>query len=87
MTDIVKVVTDGDLQTVQLPNQYHIDADEMEISRIGDMLVLKPRGSGNWQRLNQILNDFDQESFDDCFPGGREQPTQQERPELDDLLG
>lgn len=56
-------------------------------SRIGDTLILKPSRSGSWQRLNQILKDFDQERFHDCFPEDREQPLQQERLDLDDLLG
>jgi len=87
MADIAKVVTNDGGQVVQLPDQYRIDADEVEISRVGDTLILKPRSAGDWQRLGRGLEAFDEARFDDCFPAGREQPRQQERPDLDDLLG
>lgn len=86
MADIAKVVTTGDAQAVQLPEQYRIDADEVEISRVGDTLMLRPRVARSWKKLAEVLAGFDRARFDDCFGRGREQPLPQERPDLDDLF-
>ena len=61
-------------------------ADEIDITREGDALVLRPNSPGSWANLLAATEGFDQERFDDLFPHSRQQPDDQIRPDLDDLL-
>jgi antitoxin VapB len=86
MADIAKVFMSGRSQAVRLPKKYRFDCDEVEVSQEGDALVLRPR-TKPWANLTAVLESFDAARFEGCFPQGREQPKEQERPALDDLLG
>ena len=87
MTDIAKVFMAGRSQAVRLPDAYRIDADEVEISRDGDTLILRPRKPKAWARLTAAVGAFDEARFHDCFPEGREQPDDPDWPDLDVLPG
>jgi hypothetical protein len=39
-----------------------------------------------WADLEAALEAFDADQFAECFPNGREQPADQERPELDEIF-
>ena len=86
MGDIAKVFMSGRSQAVRLPKKYRVDADEVEIAREGDTLILRPRTRPSWSRLLQALESFDLERFAECFPEGRDQPTEQDRPGLDFVM-
>jgi antitoxin VapB len=58
---IAKVFKSGNSQAVRLPKNYRVDADEVVINRIGDLLVLSPKGQ-LWdffsEGIEQIGDDF-----------------------------
>lgn len=87
MTEIAKVFMSGRSQAVRLPRSHRFDCAEVEITRDGDALILRPRRPEAWANLAEALRGFDAEQFDDCFGQGREQPDSRERPALADLLG
>lgn len=72
---------------MRLPRSHRFDCAEVEITRDGDALILRPRRPEAWANLTEALRGFDAERFDNCFGQGREQPKSRERPELEDLLG
>ena len=86
MADVAKVFMSGRSQAVRLPKKYRFDCDEVEVSREGDTVVLRPRKRGAWRDLLQALEVFDQARFDACFGDGREQPAEQDRAALDDVF-
>jgi antitoxin VapB len=85
MPQIAKVFISGNSQAVRLPKEFRLDVDEVEISREGDALILRPHRADkeNWSSLKAAVDHGFSEDF---FGGGREQPSGQERPELDDLF-
>ena len=87
MAEIAKVFMSGRSQAVRLPLSHRFNCDEVEITRDGDALVLRPRRPEAWANLAEALRSFDAERFNDCFGEGREQPDSPERPAIDDLLG
>ena len=86
MADVAKVFMSGRSQAVRLPKKYRFDCDEVEISREGDAVVLRPRKQEPWANLMAALEGFTDEDFADCFPDGRDQPEQQGREGLDEIL-
>lgn len=86
MADIAKVFMAGRSQAVRLPAKYRLDTDEVEISRDGERLILRPKARADWSRLIRALDDVDVERFADCFPEGREEPSEESRPALESLL-
>lgn len=81
-----RVFMSGRSQAVRLPKEFRFACDEVEISREGDALVLRPVKRGAWVNLLAATEGFDEERFQDLFPDGREQPQQQIRVGLDDIL-
>lgn len=76
-----KVFWSGRSQAVRLPKEFRFDADEVNIRREGDTVILEPIAK-NWDWLNKLTG-----SFDDAFIAAvEEEVPQQERPELDDLF-
>lgn len=43
MTNIAKVFQSGNSQAVRLPKEFRLDVDEVEVSREGDALILRPK--------------------------------------------
>lgn len=82
MSQIARVFTSGNSQAVRLPKEFRLDVSEVDISREGDALVLRPRrgATGRWASLHQAIS---RNSGVDITIEGREQPEGQERPELD----
>ena len=80
-----RVFMTGRSQAVRLPKEYRFACDEVEISRQGDAIVLRPVKSSAWVNLLEAMEGFDEERFEDLFPHGRKQPAEQDRPGLDDL--
>lgn len=86
MADIAKVFMSGRSQAVRLPKAYRFDTPEVEITRDGDAVVLRPRRAEPWANLLAALDGLDRTGFADWFPANREQPAEQERPGLDELF-
>ena len=87
MAEIAKVFMSGRSQAVRLPRRYRFDCAEVEVTRDGDALILRPRRPEAWSNLQEALRSFDGERFEDCFGTGRQQPKSLDRSELDDVLG
>ena len=86
MADVAKVFMSGRSQAVRLPKRFRFDCDEVEITRQGDAVILRPCEGGAWSNVDDALAGFDEAAFADLFGSGREPPPSQERPELDRLL-
>lgn len=85
MADIAKVFMSGRSQAVRLPKKYRFDCSEVEVSRQGDAVILRPRRTEAWAHVLAALEGLDDATFDDLFGEGRDQPPPQERPDLDRL--
>lgn len=85
MPQTAKVFRSGNSQAVRLPKEFRFDVDEVDISREGDAIILRPHNSdkGKWSSLKAALA---RGFSDDFMTEGREQPPMQERPDLDDLF-
>jgi antitoxin VapB len=82
MPHIAKVFRSGNSQAVRLPKDFRFTVDEVEVSREGDAVILRPRPdtSGRWASLRAALA----RGFSaDFMADGRQQPEEQKRPDLD----
>ena len=67
------------------PKDFRLDVSEVEITREGDALILRPRTleARPWASLRAAV---DRGVSPDFMMEGREQPTHQHRPDLDQLF-
>ena len=82
MPHIAKVFQSVNSQAVRLPKEFRFDVEEVEVSREGDAVILRPKSdtSRRWASLHAAV----ERGFSDVFMAdGRDQPEDQERPELD----
>ena len=82
MPRIAKVFRSGNSQAVRLPKEFRFDVDEVEVSREGDAVILRPRPGADrpWASLRAAL----ERGFSaDFMAEGRDQPPSQVRPGLD----
>ncbi|MBR0956159.1 antitoxin [Bradyrhizobium japonicum] len=85
MPHIAKVFQSGNSQAVRLPKDFRFSVDEVEVSREGDAVILRPRrnAAGPWASLRAaIARGFSP----DFMAEGREQPEEQVRPDLDQAM-
>lgn len=82
MSPIAKVFQSGNSQAVRLPKEFRFDVDEVEVSREGDAVILRPRSDAGrpWTSLRAAVA---RGLSADFMAGGREQPADQTRPDLD----
>lgn len=82
MTATAKVFQSGNSQAVRLPKEFRFDVDEVEVSREGDALILRPKPDATrpWASLRAAI---DRGFSEDFGAQERDQPEQQERPDLD----
>lgn len=82
MPHVAKVFQSGNSQAVRLPKDFRFDVDEVEVSREGDAVILRPKPdlSKRWASLRAAMA---RGVSDDFLSEGREQPAAQERPGLD----
>lgn len=52
-----KVFKSGNSQAIRLPKEYRIDADEVDINRIGDLLVMSPKNN-QWEIFSQGISEI-----------------------------
>ncbi|MBX9945700.1 MAG: antitoxin [Reyranella sp.] len=86
MRQFAKVFRSGNSQAVRLPKDFRFDVEEVEVSREGDAVILRPRhdASARWASLRAAVG----RGFSpDFMAEGRQQPDNQSRPKLDDAFG
>jgi antitoxin VapB len=76
--DTAKIFWTGRSQAVRLPKEFRFNAEEVQIRRDGDAVILEPIPSG-WAWLDRITGPVD----DDFARAATETPGEQARPELD----
>ena len=74
MPHYARVVRSGDVQTVHLPKEFRFDVDEVEVTREGDAVILRPRCDKRqpWASLRAAL---ERGFSDDFMAEGRDQPV------------
>lgn len=85
MPQYAKVFQSGNSQAVRLPKDFRFDVDQVEVTREGDAVILRPR-VGRRQRWSSLRAALKRGFSDDFMAEGRQQPDDQNRPELDDLF-
>ncbi|PZQ47519.1 MAG: AbrB/MazE/SpoVT family DNA-binding domain-containing protein [Rhodovulum sulfidophilum] len=82
MAHIAKVFQSGNSQAVRLPKDFRFEVDEVEVSREGDAVILRPRADTRrpWASLRAAIERGVSEDF---MAEGRDQPGEQRRPDLD----
>jgi antitoxin VapB len=85
MSQFAKVFRSGNSQAVRLPKDFRFDVEEVEISREGDAVILRPRQdvSTPWASLRAAV---DRGFSADFMAEGRQQPDSQSRPKLDEAF-
>jgi antitoxin VapB len=85
MPQYARVFQSGNSQAVRLPKEFRFDVDQVEVTREGDAVILRPRVDGRprWSSLRAAL---DRGFSEDFMAEGRLQPKDQERPKLGDLF-
>lgn len=71
--DTAKIFSTGRSQAVRLPKQYRFDTDEVCIARLGELVILCPKGK-EWEVFEEGLG-----LFTDDFMADREQPEAEQR--------
>lgn len=82
MPHIAKIFQSGNSQAVRLPKDFRFSVEEVEVSREGDAVILRPRSDASrpWASLRAAI----ERGFSgDFMEEGRDQPEEQDRPELD----
>ena len=72
-----KLFENGRSQAVRLPKEYRFQGDEVLVNKIGDVVLLMPKGD-KWSGFLSALNLFS----DDFMEEGRGETSGQEREEL-----
>lgn len=73
---VAKIFENGRSQAVRLPKEYRFNADEVNVNKIGDIIILIPKKS----KWNSIVDSLD--LFTDDFMNERNQGNNQERDNL-----
>ncbi len=82
MTQFAKIFKSGGSQAVRLPKEFRFEAEEVEIFREGEAVILRPKTETTrpWASLRAaVARGFS----DDFMAEGRDQPEAQHRPDLD----
>ena len=79
--DTAKLFWTGRSQAVRLPKDFRFPGDKVRIRRHGSAVVLEPVPE-NWDWLDALAGEVD----DDFVQAVSEQPSLQERPDVDELF-
>ncbi len=82
MPHIAKIFQSGNSQAVRLPKDFRFDVDEVEVSREGDAVILRPKPDAT-RRWSSLRAAIERGFSPDFLAEGREQPAEQDRPDLD----
>jgi len=82
MPHLTRVFQAGNSQAVRLPKEFRFNVERVEITQEGDALILRPHIETHeaWTSLKAALA---RGVSDDFLANGRQQPEQQDRPDLD----
>lgn len=85
MTQVAKVFKSGNSQAVRLPKEFRFSVGEVEVSREGDAIILRPHPESEcgWSSLRSALK---RGVSDDFMKEGREQPAENDRADLDKIF-
>ena len=85
MADLAKVFKSGNSQAVRLPKAFRFDVDEVEVTREGDAVILRPhvKEKEPWANLRAAL---ERGMSDDFFADGRQQPEMPPDSKYDDFF-
>lgn len=85
MPQYAKVFQSGNSQAIRLPKDFRFDVDQVEVTREGDAVILRPRADRRerWASLRAAL---DRGVSEDFVAEGRQQPDEQSRPGLENLF-
>jgi antitoxin VapB len=85
MPRYAKIFQSGNSQAVRLPKEFRFDVDQVEVTREGNAIVLRPPADRRrrWASLRAAL---ERGLSDDFLAQGRQQPEGQDRPRLKDLF-
>lgn len=85
MPQYARVFQSGNSQAIRLPKEFRFDVDQVEVTREGDAVILRPRVDHRerWASLRTALQRGVSEDF---MSDGRQQPKDQDRPELENLF-
>ena len=72
-----KLFENGRSQAVRLPKEFRFEGDEVMIGKVGDFVVLSPKGD-KWDKFMKALDMFSE----DVFEVDREYQGAQERESL-----
>lgn len=74
--DIAKIFENGRSQAVRLPKEYRFNESEVYIKKIGDAVMLIPKGS-EWKLFESGIREFSED-----YMVNRNQPGMQKRDDL-----
>ena len=85
VTQRAKVFQSGNSQAVRLPKEFRFDVDELEITREGDAVILRPtvKHKEAWSGLKAAMA---RGFSDDFMVDGRQQPEIKDNPDLEKLF-
>ena len=85
MGQIAKVFKSGNSQVVRIPNEFRFESEEVEISREGNVIILRPhpKNKRSWESLQSALR---RGVSGDFMKDGQEQPAEQDRVDLDKIF-
>jgi antitoxin VapB len=70
------VTTRGSSQSVELPEGFHLDGNEVYVKHLGKSVLLIPMNADPWDLLADSLGEFTDDYMEE-----RSQPAEQEREE------
>ncbi|KOR38022.1 MULTISPECIES: antitoxin [Planktothricoides] len=74
--NLAKIVQNGNTQSLILPDEFHLEGDEVYIKKVGTALVVIPKNNP-WQPLFDSLSLFSED-----FMETREQPKLETREDI-----
>ncbi len=85
MSETAKIFRSGNSQAVRLPKAFRFTVDEVEISREGDAVVLRPKNNSG-DRWKNVRSAIRRGLSADFLADEPEQEADQTRPALDALF-
>jgi antitoxin VapB len=85
MPQYAKVFQSGNSQAIRLPKEFRFDVDQVEVTREGDAVILRARVDHR-ERWSSLRTALERGVSDDFMSDGRQQPKDQDRPELENLF-
>ena len=85
MPHLARVFKSGNSQAVRLPKAFRFDVDQVEITRDGDALILRPHSGKQepWASLKEAMR---RGFSDDFMSEGRGQPEAPADPDFGDIF-